>query len=664
MCEHHHKHTHHHGHGHGHGHHHHSNVQILGKHTELYFAILAGVFVVVGYGLSLFPIAKSYVIVCYVIAFFFGGFFSVQEAFTKLLKGKFEIDFLMFVAACGAAYLNKWVEGALLLFLFSLGHALEHYALQKAQKAISALGDLTPSVALVKQDDKFVEKPIENLKIGDIILVKAHQKIAADGVVISGQSSVNQAAITGESMPVDKFANTDYNSNSFDEIDAAHKVFAGTLNGGSPLEIKVLRIAAQSTVARMIEMVSKAQAKQSPTQHFTKRIEKYYVPAVLLLVIMLCFVFVSGVESFEESLYRAMSVLVASSPCALAISTPGTVLSGIARGAQKGILFKGGSALENLGSVSAIAFDKTGTLTEGKPQVVEVIPYNLEKTELLSLALSIESFSNHPLAVAIVQYANDFAERRIIEKRAINVVEGKGIAAVIDNENVKIGKLSFLSTTIPNIIQEKIVLFESKGYTLVGVATNTNFLGLIALIDQPKPTAANMLKNLRKQGIKKLLMLTGDQQSVAQTVGEALGIKEVRGGLLPEDKVAAIKELNTRYGKTAMIGDGVNDAPAMATSTVSIAMGAAGSDIALETADIALLSDNIRQIPFAVGLSRKAKQIIKQNLFISLSSIALLIPLAIFNITGIGATVILHEGTTILVILNALRLLGYKQISH
>lgn len=664
MCEHHHKHTHHHGHGHGHGHHHHSNVQILGKHTELYFAILAGVFVVVGYGLSLFPIAKSYVIVCYVIAFFFGAFFSVQEAFTKLLKGKFEIDFLMFVAACGAAYLNKWVEGALLLFLFSLGHALEHYALQKAQKAISALGDLTPSVALVKQDDKFVEKPIENLKIGDIILVKAHQKIAADGVVISGQSSVNQAAITGESMPVDKFANTDYNSNSFDEIDAAHKVFAGTLNGGSPLEIKVLRIAAQSTVSRMIEMVSKAQAKQSPTQHFTKRIEKYYVPAVLLLVIMLCFVFVSGVESFEESLYRAMSVLVASSPCALAISTPGTVLSGIARGAQKGILFKGGSALENLGSVSAIAFDKTGTLTEGKPQVVEVIPYNLEKTELLSLALSIESFSNHPLAVAIVQYANDFAERRIIEKRAINVVEGKGIAAVIDNENIKIGKLSFLSTTIPNIIQEKIVLFESKGYTLVGVATNTNFLGLIALIDQPKPTAANMLRNLRKQGIKKLLMLTGDQQSVAQTVGEVLGIKEVRGGLLPEDKVAAIKELNTRYGKTAMIGDGVNDAPAMATSTVSIAMGAAGSDIALETADIALLSDNIRQIPFAVGLSRKAKQIIKQNLFISLSSIALLIPLAIFNITGIGATVILHEGTTILVILNALRLLGYKQISH
>lgn len=662
MCEHHHKHTHHHGHG--HGHHHHSNVQILGKHTELYFAILAGVFVVIGYGLSFFPIAKSYVIVCYVIAFFFGAFFSVQEAFTKLLKGKFEIDFLMFVAACGAAYLNKWVEGALLLFLFSLGHALEHYALQKAQKAISALGDLTPSVALVKQDDKFVEKPIENLKIGDIILVKAHQKIAADGVVISGQSSVNQAAITGESMPVDKFANTDYNSNSFDEIDAAHKVFAGTLNGGSPLEIKVLRIAAQSTVSRMIEMVSKAQAKQSPTQHFTKRIEKYYVPAVLLLVIMLCFVFVSGVESFEESLYRAMSVLVASSPCALAISTPGTVLSGIARGAQKGILFKGGSALENLGSVSAIAFDKTGTLTEGKPQVVEVIPYNLEKTELLSLALSIESFSNHPLAVAIVQYANDFAERRIIEKRAINVVEGKGIAAVIDNENVKIGKLSFLSTTIPNIIQEKIALFESKGYTLVGVATNTNFLGLIALIDQPKPTAANMLRNLRKQGIKKLLMLTGDQQSVAQTVGEALGIKEVRGSLLPEDKVAAIKELNTRYGKTAMIGDGVNDAPAMAASTVSIAMGAAGSDIALETADIALLSDNIRQIPFAVGLSRKAKQIIKQNLFISLSSIALLIPLAIFNITGIGATVILHEGTTILVILNALRLLGYKQISH
>lgn len=654
MCNHHH-------HEQNHSHHHSHRLYLLGKHTELYFAILSGVFLAVSYGLSFFSISPFYLIIGYSISFFFGGFFTIQGALYKLLKGKFEIDFLMIVAACGAAFLGKWGEGALLLFLFSLGHALEHYALGKAQKAISALGKLIPNVALLKKGKAVEETPVERLKVGDVILVKAHEQIAADGLVVAGKSSVNQAPITGESMPVDKQATEHTGRESFEKTSDKHRVFAGTLNGSSPLEVKVLRIAAHSTVARMIQMVSEAQAKQSPTQRFTKRIESYYVPGVLILVVLLCFVFLLGNESFSASLYRAITVLVASSPCALAISTPGTVLSGIARGAQKGVLFKGGGALEDLGSVSAIAFDKTGTLTEGKPQVVEVVAYKISEKQLLSLALSLELFSSHPLAAAIVKHARKLVQPiEEVSQDSVTVIEGKGIEAFVEGKTIQLGRLSFLKQPLPDAIKEKVLAFKQAGYTLVGLSSETQFLGIIALIDKPKPTAAAMLEDLRTLGIAKLVMLTGDQQAVANTVGKELGIKEVLGDLYPEDKVRAIQELSGRYGKTAMIGDGVNDAPAMASSTVSIAMGAAGSDVALEAAEIALLSDNIGQLPFAVGLSRKAKKIIKQNLCISLGSIALLIPMAICNITGIGVTILLHEGTTILVIVNALRLLSYR----
>lgn len=649
MCD----HTEHHHHSHG-GHH------LFGEYTELYFAILSGVFLTVSYGLSYFDNFNEYVIIGYLTSFFFGGFFTIQEALEKLAKGKFEIDFLMFVAACGAGYLGKWAEGSLLLFLFSLGHALEHYALGKAKSAISELGNLTPNIALIKRGTTFEEIAVENLKVGDVILVKAHEKIAADGVVVSGESSVNQAPITGESMLVDKAPMIDDADNSFENISDKHRVFAATLNGESPLEIKVLHLAEHSTLSRMIQMVSEAKAEQSPTQLITKKIEKYYVQGVLILVVLLCFIFLLGTETFQASLYRALSVLVASSPCALAISTPGAVLSGIAGGARGGVLFKGGGALENLGSVNAIAFDKTGTLTEGKPQVVEVVTTSTSKEELLSLAMSIERFSNHPLARAIVEYAKEFTQPMDIDKNAVKVFNGNGIEATINNEKIQVGKLSFLTIKIPDNLKEKVSQFEEMGYTLVGLCNTSQFLGIIALQDKPKSTAAKMLRSLRGLGIEKLVMLTGDQQVVANTIGKELGLTEVFGGLLPNEKVQAIQDLNGRYGKVAMIGDGVNDAPAMAASTVAVAMGAAGSDVALETADIALLSDNIEQIPFAVGLSRKAKQIIKQNLLISLASIGILIPLTIFNITGIVETIVLHEGTTIFVVLNALRLLSFK----
>ncbi|PVX52048.1 Cd2+/Zn2+-exporting ATPase [Balneicella halophila] len=640
--------------------HNHPQFNIFGKNTELYFAILSGIFLILGYALSFTSKIDDYLVIIYLISFFFGSFFAIQEAFLKLLKARFEIDLLMVVAAFGAAYLDKWAEGALLLFLFSLGHALEHYALGKAEKAISELGKLMPDVALVRKGNEFVEVPTSELVVGDTVLVKAHEQIAADGVVIAGESSVNQASITGESMPVDKSEMKGESKISFNDIPAEHRVFAGTINGESPLEIKVMRLASQSTVSRMIEMVSEAKAKQSPTQHLTKKIEKYYVPAVLLLVIILGFVFLTGIETLEDSLYRALTVLVASSPCALAISTPGTILSGIARGAKKGVVFKGGAALEDLGSVKAIAFDKTGTLTEGKPQVVDFVLNTITKEDFFALAMSIESFSSHPLAQSIISYSEQFTGPIEIDKNDVEVVNGSGIEAIVNDKRIQIGRISYLIAKVPLEIQKKINVFEEKGYTLVGMGSDSQFLGVIALQDKPKHTAKKMIKRLRKLGIKKIVMLTGDQQAVANTVGKELNISEVFGGLYPEDKVKAIEDLNKRYGKSAMIGDGVNDAPAMATSTVSVAMGAAGSDVALETADIALLSDKISKIPFAVGLSRSAEKIIKQNLYISLGSIAVLIPMALFDITGIGATIVLHEGTTVFVILNALRLLSYN----
>ncbi|PID95555.1 MAG: heavy metal translocating P-type ATPase [Bacteroidetes bacterium] len=633
---------------------------MLGRYTTLYFALFAGLLLLIGHSFTFFESLSGYSIVCYVLSFFFSSFFTVQGTLLKLQKGKFEIDFLMVVAACGAAYLDKWAEGALLLFLFSLGHALEHYALGKAEKAISALGKLAPETALVKKGKEFVKISVKELRVGDTVLVKSYAKIAADAVVISGRSSVNQASITGESMPSDKEPFEEYQNEDFKELSDKHKVFTGTINGAGPLEVKVLRTSEYSTISRMIQMVKEAQAKQSPTQQFTQKIEKYYVPTVLLLVVLLCFVFLLGIETFPESLYRALTVLVASSPCALAISTPGTVLSGIARGAQNGVLFKGGAALENLGSVSAIAFDKTGTLTEGKPRVVKVIPHRITKEELLSLTMSIEAFSNHPLALSIVAYAkNEKAAQFTIAQETVNVLEGKGVEAIYDGEKVRIGKLSFLSQTAPNSLTQQIKELEKDGCTLVGVSRGKDFLGIFALLDKPKAATASMLASLKELGIPNFVMLTGDRKDVADSIGRELGITEIASELLPVNKVAAIEDLRNRYQKVAMVGDGVNDAPAMAMSTASVAIGAAGSDVALETADIALLSDNIRQLPFAVGLSRKAKCIIKQNLFISIGSIALLIPLAIANLTGIGITVFLHEGTTILVIANALRLLSF-----
>ncbi|WP_443947313.1 heavy metal translocating P-type ATPase [Pedobacter sp. AW1-32] len=646
----------------------HEHGGILGKYTELMFAVICGVLLATAYGLTFTNVPNQLGLVLCIIAYFFGGYFTAKEAVLTIVKGGFEIDFLMLVAAIGAAILGEWIEGALLLFLFSLGHALEHYAMSKAKMSIAALTSLAPPTALLLKDNREVEISIEELAIGDTIVVKPNSKIPADGVVVKGEGSVNQAPITGESIPVDKVPVEDLQKNYSIEknIKPQNRVFAGTINGSAVLYIQVIKKASDSTISKLIKMVQEAEKQKSPTQLFTDRFQKWFVPIVLILVFVLCFAFLVIDEPFSSSFYRAMAVLVAASPCALAISTPSAVLSGIARAARGGVLIKGGRPLEELGTLNAIAFDKTGTLTEGKPKLIDVIPVDgLTEEALLKMIIPVEKLSDHPLAAAIVKGGMErLSDQSMPSASDVISHTGKGVEANIDGIHIAIGnKAMFVSdgkTEIPQDLLLQVEALEEQGQTTMLVKAGDQFKGILSLMDLPRTEAQGVLKQLKEIGIKKMIMLTGDNQQVAETIGKKIGITDVWGNLMPEDKVAAIDKLSALENMVAMVGDGVNDAPAMAKSTVGIAMGAAGSDVALETADIALMGDKLESLPFAIGLSRQAKSIISQNLWISLLVVAALIPLTILGVTSIGLAVLAHEGSTLLVVINALRLLRFQ----
>lgn len=650
--------------------HNHNHDGIFGKNTELYFAILSGFTLVAGFLLEKFTeVSESIPFGLYILAYIFGGYFTLKEAITKIAKGEFEIDFLMLVAAAGAAYLGEWAEGALLLFLFSLGHALENYAMGKAKKSIAALTDLAPKTALLKKDGDTVEVGIEKLKVGDIIVVRPNSKISADGVIVKGNSSVDQSPITGESVPVDKLPieNPEKEYTSKSDIPAENRVFSGTINGNNTLEIKVIKAAKDSTLNRLVTMVQEAQNQKSPTQLLTDKFERYYVPAVIILVIALNFAFLVIDETWSESLYRSLAVLVAASPCALAISTPSAVLSGVARAARGGVLIKGGRPLEDLGELTALAFDKTGTLTEGKPKLTDVESFgDIGEKELLEIAVAVEELSDHPLAKAVVRDGMKKLGKdlKIPDADDLEAVQGKGIKANYQGNTIYIGNLELfedIDNGVPSEVSEKVRGLEGEGKTTMLIKRGDEFIGMLGLMDTPREKAKETLAQLKKLGIKKMIMLTGDNQKVADAVAREIGLTEALGSLLPEEKVEAIKNLARQENKLAMIGDGVNDAPAMANSTVGIAMGAAGSDVALETADIALMADKLETLPFAIGLSRKAKSVIKQNLWVSLGVVALLIPATIMSWASIGVAVAIHEGSTLIVVINALRLLGYKK---
>ncbi len=616
------------------------------EHRELILSGVAGLLLLAGWlaGLAGAPHALSLGLL--LGAYAAGGFYTLRDAWQSVKSRSFDIDTLMIVAAAGAAALGAWEEGALLLFLFSLGHALEHMAMDRARKAIEALADLAPRTAIVQRDGAEIEVRVEELQRGDRVVVKPGQRIPADGQVAAGNSAVDQAPITGESMPVDK--------------QPGDKVFAGTVNGEGVLTIEVTKLAQESTLARMVEMVAEAQTQKSPTQRFTDRFERIFVPVVLVGAALLIVLPPLFGFPFAESFYRAMAVLVAASPCALAIATPSAVLSGVARAARGGVLIKGGAHLENLGVLTAIAFDKTGTLTVGKPEVTDVVAVIGDEARLLTVAAAVESRSAHPLAQAVVTEAK---RRSLSWKEAgkVEAVTGKGLRAELDGQKIAIGNARlFEGEAIPAAILQKTERLGSEGKSLMLVQADGQFLGVLGLADTPRAGAKQVLERLHRTGIRKTIMLTGDNERVGRAIADAVGLDEVKAGLLPEDKVAAMEELGRRYGQVAMVGDGVNDAPAMARATVGIAMGGAGTDVALETADVALMADDLSKLPFAVALSRASRRIIRQNLWVSLGVVALLIPATLFGWAGIGVAVLIHEGSTVVVVINALRLLAYE----
>ncbi|GAB3359316.1 heavy metal translocating P-type ATPase [Lysobacter tyrosinilyticus] len=605
-------------------------------------------------------------IALYSLTYLTGGWGVVLEAWAHLRARRFQIESLMIVAAIGAAVLGKWAEGALLLFLFALGHSLEHYAMGRARRAVEALGKLRPETALVRRAGQLVEVPVESLEIGEHVIVKPDERIAADGFVILGESAVDQAAITGESIPVDKSPVSDVEAarQRPDAVAAAHRVFAGTINAGRVFEIEVTRRADQSTLARMVELAQVAESQQSPTQRFTERFERLFVPAVLVLVgLLLCAPLVID-ETFGASFYRAMAVLVAASPCALAISTPSAVLSGVARAARGGVLVKGGAPLETLGVLHSLAFDKTGTLTEGKPSVTDVVPYgDATEQELLATAVAVERLSEHPLAGAVVRDGSArLGGAPIPVATDLTSLTGKGLKAFVSGEAVHLGKRSLFAEVegnpLPGDLSARIDALEAEGRTVFVVRQGGRYLGAIGLMDVPRANAREVMEQLRKLGVTKLVMLSGDNQRVADAVAHSLGIDHAIGELMPEGKVDAIKTLRA-HGEVAMVGDGVNDGPALVSASIGIAMGAAGSDVALETADVALMGDRLEHLPFVVGLSRQTRRIIRQNLWASLGMVAVLIPATVLGLK-MGWAVVFHEGSTLLVVANALRLLAYR----
>ncbi len=613
---------------------------------------LAGICFLTGWvGETFFGLHENIALSLYLISYLAGGYDIATHAIPGLFKGKFDTDILMLAAAAGAALLGQWAEGAFLLFLFSLGHAGEHYALDHARNAVNALAELMPDTAKLRRGDDIREVSVGQLAIGDVVIVPPGERLPVDGKVVQGISAIDQSPITGESAPVTKRP--------------GDEVFAGTINKEAALDIEVTQLARDNTLNRVMEMVANAQSQQSPTQQFTQKFTRRFVPAILILVALVILLPpLFNWIGWQQSFYTGMLLLVAASPCALAIGTPAAVLSGIAQAARNGVLIKGGVHLENMGIIKVMAFDKTGTLTEGRFSVTDILPMNgASKEELLATAAAVEQQSSHPVAAAVVDAA---AKQKLILPRAgsLENVAGKGVISMIDKQPVLVGSIKLFQDTdwysLDETLEDTISRLEAEGKTTMAVSLGGTFLGILALADTPRPGIHRILDQLRELGIQKLVMLTGDNGRVADQIAQQVGVTDVNAGLLPEDKLLAINKLKDAYGAVAMTGDGVNDAPALATATVGIAMGGAGTAVALETADIALMADDLGKLPFAVGLSRAARRIIVQNLAISLGVILMLIITALSQSIALTGTVVIHEGSTIVVVLNALRLLRYQ----
>jgi Cd2+/Zn2+-exporting ATPase len=574
------------------------------------------------------------------------GFFPFKGALGSVRQGVFSIETLMVLAAIGAGCLGAFFEGAFLLFLFSMGHALEHRAMDKARNALEELGKLRPQNALVKKGNDMVETPVGEVLRGDIVIVRPGDRVPLDGTIRSGNSSLDQATITGESVPVAKQPGDD--------------VFAGTINTDSMLEVEVTKLSSESMIAKIVDMVSQAEAQKGASQKFAQKIEKTFVPIVLIAAPALAIGLIIWGMPVQQAILRGVSLLVAASPCALAIATPATVLSAVARAAKAGILIKGGMHLETLGNVESIAFDKTGTLTIGKPSLVNIRPEEgVSENELLQLAGDAEMHSSHPLALAVV---NGAKSRGLTLGNCTNceAVHGRGVKSSVDGQEVWVGSTSlFDAEVLPQTISDAVKDMEKRGQSIVIVRRDGKYVGCLGIADTVRDETKAVLVSLKRLGIRKNVMLSGDNQTVAEAIGLQIGIDETRAPLMPDGKVKMLKTLS-ESGGVAMIGDGVNDAPALAAASVGIAMGGTGSDVALETADMVLMSEGLSRLPFAVELSRVATQTIKQNMTIALGVSAMLVVATIIGRIDIASAVVLHEGSTLLVLFNGLKLIRFK----
>ena len=626
-------------------------IELVREYHKLILAVVGALFLLGAVIVKVTdgPLALRVALV--VVSALAAGWYTARDTFQVLRQFRFDIDVLMFAAAIGAATLGHYEEGAFLLVLFAFGGAGEELAMDRARRAIEALAKLAPDTATVRDaDGKDRLARVEDLKRGDRVVIRPFDRVPADGVVESGASAIDQSPITGESVPVEKTAGS--------------QVFAGTINGEGLLIASVTKLATETTLAKIVKMVNEAQTTKSPTQVFTDKVEKRYVPFVLISTTLLIFVPPMFGGAWGTWFYRAMAFLTAASPCALAIGTPAAVLSGIARAARIGVLVKGGVHLENLGRVRVIAFDKTGTLTAGKPEVTDVIALDsVPEDEILALAAAVERASQHPLAQGIVAEAR--LRKCLVpepDDGQATQVPGMGASAIISGRKVTAGRREMFAARNGDgeLLNGALEQLAAAGKSAVVIGIDDRPVGVIGLADRPREGAGAALRRLRELGIERTVMLTGDRKDVARSIAEQIGADEFHGDLLPENKLDIVRSLQKQHGPIAMVGDGVNDAPALATATVGIAMGGAGTDVAIETADVALMSDDLRKLPDAIGLSRFSRRIIKQNLTIALGVIAVLAPLSALGFTLLWVAVLFHEGSTVVVVLNSLRLLFYK----
>ena len=595
----------------------------------------------------------------YTGAYIFTGQQGVRSAMASLREKVLDVDVLMVLAALGAALIGAPFEGALLLFLFSFSNVLQRHAMERTQKAIESLLTLRPKEALVKRGGEARKVAVESIDIGEIVIVRPGEQIPVDGILTEGSTNVDEASLTGESMPVSKSVGS--------------PIFAGTLNQSGGIELKVTKRSEDSTLARMVKLVAEAQAEKSKTQRFLEKAEQYYAMGVILFTIGVFLVpWLFQGDSFATAFYRAMTIMVVASPCALVISTPATVLSAIGGAARRGILIKGGSHLERAARIDIVAIDKTGTLTVGKPSLTEVVtasgihpvssPLPADTTPLLRIAAALEAKSEHPLAHAIVKSAEALGIEPL-PATDFQSTAGKGAEATIDSTRYLIGSERLFRELNARGLDAMAALSEpiqASGKTCVWLGSRTGdqvtALAVLAMADTIRPAARDLARQLKKLGVKKVVMLTGDQRLVAEAIAKEAHVDEVRAELLPEDKLNVIRQLKTE-GTVMMIGDGVNDAPALAMSDLGVAMGAVGTDVAMETADIVLMGDRLENIPLLLAHTKRAKRVLLQNLIFASAVIIVLIISALGFALPLPLGVIGHEGSTVLVCLNGLRLL-------